>query len=128
MGMTSSELVRAACPVIGDTGWAHFFTPETGARGEELGLDVFGFYFLGRGGVLGDVEWPVVHSAFGYFNPDVVRDVWTADREKVSPRDAGRAYFECCAELAKMPPTGTYQARRWQGGVCAPACASDGQP
>lgn len=99
--MTSSELVQAVCPKIAAHGSAHYFDPETVARGKEIGLDVFGFYLLGRGGVLGDVEWPVVHSAFGYFNPDVVRDMWNAGREKMAPRDAGRAYIECCQELGR---------------------------
>lgn len=99
--MTSSELVQAVCPKIAAHGWAYYFVPETVARGEELGLDVFGFYFLGRGGVLGDVEWPVVHSAFGYFNPDVVRDMWNAGREVIAPREAGRVYLECCHELGR---------------------------
>jgi hypothetical protein len=98
MSMTPSELVQTVCPKIGNSGWAYYFVPETAARGAELGLDVFGFYFMGRGGVLGDVEWPVVASAFGYFNPDVVRNAWNAGREKISPRDAGRAYIECCQE------------------------------
>jgi hypothetical protein len=101
MALTSSELVRAVCPKIADHGWAYYFAPETVARGEELGLDVFDFYCLGRGGVLGDVEWPVVHSAFGYFNPDTVRDRWNAGREKIAPRDAGRAYIACCHELGR---------------------------
>jgi hypothetical protein len=101
MAMTPSELVQDVCPKIAAHGWAYYFVPETVARGEQLGLDVFGFYFLGRGGVLGDVEWPVVHSAFGYFNPDVVRDSWNAGRDKVAPRDAGRAYIECCHGLGR---------------------------
>lgn len=101
MAMTPRELVAAACPMIGETGWAHYFVPATLARGSDLGLDVLGFYILGRGGVLGDVEWQVVSSAFGYFNPDTIRDAWTAGREKVAPRDAGRAFLECCQELGR---------------------------
>lgn len=101
MSMTTCELVQTVCPKIRDTGWAHYFVPDTLARGASYGLDVLGFYFLGRGGVLGDVEWQVVHSAFGYFNPDVVRDAWNAGREKVAPREAGRAFLECAQQLGR---------------------------
>ncbi len=46
-------------------GWAYYFVPETLETGTSLGLDGFRFYFLGRGGVLGDVDarWRVVRSA-----------------------------------------------------------------
>jgi hypothetical protein len=46
------------------------------------------WYFVGRGGVLGDVEAPVVQSAFGYFAPAVVAKMWNGAREKIAPRDA----------------------------------------
>jgi hypothetical protein len=101
MAITPEELVQVVCPKIRDAGWAHFFAPETVARGKELGLDVFGFYLMGRGGVLGDVEWQVVHSAFGYFNPDVVREMWNSGKERVAPRAAGRAFLECCGAVGR---------------------------
>ena len=98
---TTEQQVREASTKIGALGWAFYFVPETLARGKELGLDGFRFYFLGRGGVLGDVEAPVVASAFGYFNPDLVRTMWDSGREKVAPRDAGRAYVQCCQEFGR---------------------------
>jgi len=61
--MTPDELVAAACPKIRDLGFAYYFVPETLAKGDALGLDLFHFYVLGRGGVLGDVESGVVASA-----------------------------------------------------------------
>lgn len=93
--MTPEELVNDACPKIGNLGQAFYFTPETLAKGKELGLDGFRFYFLGRGGVLGDVEPAVVQSAFGYFEPGLVRKIWTTARERAkgSPREIGRAYL-----------------------------------
>ena len=91
--MNSSELVTAACPKIGGLGGAFYFVPETLASGKELGLDGMRFYLLGRGGVLGDVEAPVVASAFGYWNAGLVTKLWNTAREKMSPRDCGRAYL-----------------------------------
>jgi hypothetical protein len=99
--MTTDELIARVCPVIRDTGWAYYFVPATEERGKEFGLDLFRFYFLGRGGVLGDVEAEVVISAFGYFNPDVVRTMWDTGRERVAPREAARAHFACGADLGR---------------------------
>ena len=59
--------------------------PSTTSRSKALGLDPFKFYFLGRGGVLGDVPATVVNAAFGYYNPDVLAAVWDAARKKVDP-------------------------------------------
>ena len=84
--MTPEELVTTACPMINDLGHTFYFVPETAAQGEKLGLDVFEFYFMGRGGVLGDVESRVVTSAFGYFKPRLVDSMWNAGRAKVAPR------------------------------------------
>lgn len=98
---TTLDLVREACPKIAGTGWLFYFTPIAQARAADLGIDVFTFYFIGRGGVLGDVEWPAVHSAFGYFNPVVIKDSWERGREKVAPRDAGRAFIECSHQFGR---------------------------
>jgi hypothetical protein len=99
--MDTTKLINAACPTIGDVGWTYYFAPSTVARGEALGLDMFGFYFLGRGGVLGDVDASVVASAFGYFNPMVVANAWDAGRTKVEPREAGRQYFAAAHDFGR---------------------------
>lgn len=96
--MKTLELVRTVSPVVGKLGAAWYFTPETMQVGAELGLDGFRFYFLGRGGVLGDVEWPVVHAAFGYFEPSLIEKMWTSGSERARPRDAARAHLRACAE------------------------------
>jgi hypothetical protein len=99
--MTTDELLARACPPIRDNGWAYYFVPETEAKGKELGLDLFQFYVLGRGGVLGDVEPEVVVSAFGYFNPTLLAPMWESAKAIVAPREAARAHFQCCAELGR---------------------------
>lgn len=93
--MTPEELVAAACPLVAELGWAYYFTPDTAAVGDGLGLDLFGFYFLGRGGLLGDVPASVVASAFGFFNPDLVARMWDGARAVVPPPDAARAHLAC---------------------------------
>lgn len=99
----TNELVRTACPQIAAIGPGFYFAEETVAVGREHGLDGFRFYFLGRGGVLGDIEPDVVTSAFGYFNPTLVERMWTTGRSRTSltPRDAGRLYLRCCHDFGR---------------------------
>ena len=99
--MDAEELVRAACPKVGDLGWAFYFTPETMAVGKSLGLGGLRFYFLGRGGVLGDVDAEAVASAFGYFSPSMVAKLWNSAKEIYPPREAARVYMNCCADLGR---------------------------
>jgi hypothetical protein len=99
--VTPEELMADVCPQIGHAGWAFFFAPDTLGRAKELGLDGFRFYFLGRGGVLGDVEAAVVSSAFGYFEPSLVERIWDSARAVMAPRDGGRAFLACGAEFGR---------------------------
>lgn len=104
MTTTTLDLVREASPKIAAIGPAFYFTAETTAVGKERGLDVFQFYFLGRGGVLGDVEPDVVSSAFGYFNPPVVAHMWTHAQKlsSMSPREAARLYMQCTQDFGRQ--------------------------
>jgi hypothetical protein len=99
--MNPDDLVHAACPPIAKLGSAFYFQPETLAKGKEHGIDGFRFYMLGRGGVLGDVESPVIASAFGNYHPAMIERLWTSARQKMSPRDAGRLYLECCRDFGR---------------------------
>lgn len=103
---TPQELLDRTGPLLGNLGAAFYFHPDTLARGKELGLDGFRFYFLGRGGVLGDVEPAVIASAFGYFNIDLVASMWNSAKAIVPPREAARAYFDCCGELGRKKLAG----------------------
>jgi len=91
--MTDENFLNEACSLIGELGWAHYFDPATAARAEALDLDVFTFYALGRGGVLGDAEPEVVVSAFGYFKPAIVAFLWNEGKSKVEPRRAAREHL-----------------------------------
>jgi hypothetical protein len=97
--MTPLEIVQQTSPLINEAGNRFYFHPDTLARGKELGIDGFRFYFLGRGGVLGDVEPAVIVSAFGYFSPGVVETVWSSATQIMAPRDAARAYLACADHL-----------------------------
>lgn len=115
--MTAEELPKEIDPAINALGSAFYFVPPTLARGKELGLDGFRWYFLGRGGVLGDVEAPVVTSAFGYFHPDLVARMWDSARKVLSPREAARAYIECSREFGRA----RFEAIEDLDGFCAAA-------
>ena len=99
--MEPRDVISAIAAPTGDIGAAAYFHPDTLARGKELGLDGFRFYFLGRGGVLGDVEPEVVVSAFGYFEPGLVAKMWNSGKERVAPRAAAREYLACNAALGR---------------------------
>jgi Helix-turn-helix family len=43
----------------------------------------------------------VVASAFGYFAPDLVANIWSSAKERLDPREAGRLYHECAAEFGR---------------------------
>ena len=93
--MTPLEIVRQTSPIINQAGNRFYFDADTMARGKELGLDGFRFYFLGRGGVLGDVDPAVVVASFGYFSPGVVDVMWSSATQIMAPRDAAREYLAC---------------------------------
>lgn len=104
--MTNEELIAQVCPLINDTGWAYYFTPSTVARGTELGLKGPQFYFVGRGGLLGNCDSSVVAAAFGYFNPDVIKRAWDTSCQVVDPIVAGRAHLECSAVTGREKLSG----------------------
>lgn len=104
--MTPLEIVQQTSPAINQAGGFFYFHPDTLAKGKELGLDGFRFYFLGRGGVLGDVEPDVVVSAFGYFAPALVETMWSSAKQKMNPRDAARAHLACADHIGTVKLTG----------------------
>ena len=87
--------MQQTSPTINEVGNRFYFDPDTMAQGKELGLDGFRFYFLGRGGVLGDVDPAVIVAAFGYFSPSVIEVMWDSAKQIMEPRAAARAYLAC---------------------------------
>ncbi len=99
--MEPRDVISAIAGRTGAIGAAYYFLPETMARGKELGLDGLRFYFLGRGGVLGDVDSDVVLSAFGYFEPSLVAKMWDTGRERIEPRRAATEHLACNAAFGR---------------------------
>src|SRR4051794_10319310 len=93
--MEPLDVMAAIAKKTGDIGASFYFDPATVARAKELGIDGYRFYFVGRGGVLGDVDSGVVLSAFGYFHPKVIGRMWNTARKRIPPHDAAREFIEC---------------------------------
>jgi len=87
--------------------------PATVARGQELGLSAIEFYVLGRGGVLGDAPGPVVASAFFFFEPTGLAQLFDHAAGRVRPAEAASAFAAAGAEWAEAH----------LGGVSAPVLA-----
>jgi hypothetical protein len=104
--MNPRDVMQATAPKIGEIGAAFYFSPDTLQRGKDAGLDGFRFYFLGRGGVLGDVEPGVVRAAFGYFEPGLVEKIWNTAKEVMPPREAARLYIACAHDMGREKLTG----------------------
>ncbi len=98
--MEPADIMRAT-EDIAHIGSAFYFIPETVEVGKAHGLGGFRFYFLGRGGVLGDVDADVVRSAFGYFQPGLVRKLWDSSVAVMAPRDGARLYLSCAYDLGR---------------------------
>jgi hypothetical protein len=42
-----------------------------------------------------------VASAFGYFEPGLVKAMWDSGRERIAPRDAGRLHLRCAHDFGR---------------------------
>lgn len=113
------ELVRQACPLISDLGGLFYFAPETLRRGAELGLSPSQFYFLGRGGALGDVSAPVADSALGYFAPSVIARHWDSGHAIRPAHEVAAAYLRCCQDFGRRHLRGD----NWLSTFCRAASA-----
>jgi hypothetical protein len=98
--MDHTELSSLAA-TIADIGSTFYFRRETLAVGKEHGIDGYRFYFVGRGGVLGDVEAEVALSAFGYFEPNLFASMWNSAKAILPPREAARLYHGCNHDLGR---------------------------
>jgi hypothetical protein len=89
-------MVIAAKAPIGDLGGAWMSIPAEEAATSAAGLVDWQLYFLGRHGVLGDVDPDVVSAAAYVFPPDHLRREWNAARDKLTPAEAFDRYVEVC--------------------------------
>lgn len=122
--MDATGLIDATAAPIYELGGAFCFAEATATRGERLGLDVFMFYCLGRGGVLGDVDAATVAAAFVWFKPQLVETWWNEGRAIATPTVVAEAYLEAAHDYARRTFKETTTLRAFCGaaeGVVAAA-------
>ena len=102
---TASEAARATAVAakgpIGDLGGAWMTTDAEEAATMAAGMEDWQLYFLGRHGVLGDVDPEVVRSAAYVFPVERVRQQWTAARAVMTPAEATDRYLAVCHEWGR---------------------------
>ena len=98
--MTPLDLARHLAGPVGTLGASFYFDAGTAARAEELGLNVYEFYGLGRAGVLGDVASDDVAAAFHFFHPRTINFLWTAARAKADPVAIATEHVEAAYAFA----------------------------
>ncbi len=111
--MNSTELSVALAEPIQLLGMSFYFTPTTTERAKAHGLNVYEFYGLGRGGVLGDVDFDTVFEAFTFFSPSAMDMLWSKSREKADPVSVANDYllaaFAFADETFGAVPTATLE-------------------
>jgi hypothetical protein len=86
----------AAKGPIGILGGLWMTGPEEEAATEAAGLEDWQLYFLGRHGVLGDVDADVVLAAAYVFPADHLRREWEAARERMTAAEGLARYTALC--------------------------------
>ncbi len=99
--MTTLETAAAIAEPLGRAGSWFYFTPSTAEHGQHIGLDVVGFYALGRGGVLGDPSPAEVNDIFYFFKPSFVEAMYGEARSKQTPQVAVPAHLESADFFAR---------------------------
>lgn len=98
--MNSLDLSVATADPIQLVGMSFYFVPSTVERAKERGLNVYQFYGLGRGGVLGDVDYDVVFDAFTFFSHSAMGLLWTNARERANPVETAEAHVQAAYAFA----------------------------
>jgi hypothetical protein len=111
--LTAEQTVHAADKTLHDVGTAWMIHDDTRARAEQLGYNKLQpFYFVGRGGVLGDVDAGVIIAAFGWWHPGYVRLMWERGRAVAGAQESAARYQQACADWANDHLAGFADADR----------------
>lgn len=98
--MNGLELAELTADPIQVLGSSFYFDSLTRARAKELGVNVYEFYGLGRGGALGDVDTQVVYETFAFFHPSVIDFLWTNAKVKADPVAMATSHLEAAYAFA----------------------------
>ncbi len=94
--MNEQEAAAVLAAPVGMLGGWFMISKSTYVRGGELGFKGMAFYYLGRGGALGDAHPAVVSSAMTFFPAPLVEGMWREGRTVMDPSAALAAFSECC--------------------------------
>ncbi len=86
---------------VGKIGGGFFLSSQAKAAGKDLGLRGWPTYFVGRCGVLGDIEADVVAAVCGFYPIDFVRRAWSEGRE-VDLTLAVEVYLQACGNWGRQ--------------------------
>jgi hypothetical protein len=100
--MTTLDTAAAIAEPIGRAGSWFYFTPSTAEHGQRVGLDVVGFYALGRGGVLGNPTPGEVNDVFYFFKPSFVEAMYGEALAKQTPQVAVPAHLDAADDFARQ--------------------------
>jgi hypothetical protein len=99
---TTAQSVHSLASLVGDVGGRWMLHAEVIGDCKTFGYPSrYAYYFAGRGGVLGDVDADVVGSAFAFFEPGLVRKMWTRGVAVEGARPAAARYGAACAEWGR---------------------------
>jgi len=101
---TRRVVVAAKTPIF-DLGGRWMTGESEEAATEAAGLEGWQLYFLGRHGVMGDVDPDVITAVAYIFPPDRVRSEWEAARRTLTPEEAVRRYAGVCHEWGRSELT-----------------------
>ena len=110
--LTARETAVAAKGPVGNLGGNWMTTPAEEAATLAAGMQGWQLYFLGRHGVLGDVDADVITASAFFFPPEVVRRDWEAARALMTPDEAARRYVALCHEWGRERLSGFDDAHR----------------
>jgi hypothetical protein len=96
VGLNPLEAASALAAPVGLLGGWFMASKSTYAYGGELGFDGMTFYYLGRGGAMGDVKPEVVASAMTFFPASLVETMWQAGSAVMTPEAGLAAFSEAC--------------------------------
>jgi hypothetical protein len=96
VGLNPVEGASALAAPVGLLGGWFMASRSTYAYGGELGFDGMTFYYLGRGGALGDAHPEAVASAMTFFPVPLVVTMWQAGRAVMTPADGLAHFSEAC--------------------------------
>ena len=94
--MNPLETSQALADPIGFLGGRWMASKATYAYGAQFGFQGRAFYYLGRGGALGDALPETVSSAMAFFPAAYVEQLWVEARALMAPHEALAHFSECC--------------------------------